>query len=77
MRWFDQQWFDGKFSHSDDKENDNNFSVDLFKVNNFELKNQINNDLNLIQQNIPNFEPQGGASKDATISKVSYLNRIE
>ena len=40
----------------DDKEN-NNFNMDLFQVNNFEPKNQINSDLNLTQQNTnPNFE---------------------
>ena len=32
----------------DDKEN-NNFNMDLFQVNNFERKNQINSDLNLTQ----------------------------
>ena len=42
----------------DDKEN-NNFNMDLFQVNNFEPKNQINSDLNLTQQNTnPNFESQ-------------------
>ena len=45
------------FFSGDDKENYNKFSVDLFKVNNFETKNQINSDLNLTQQNTnPNFE---------------------
>ena len=33
----------------DDKENNNNFNMDLFQVNNFEPKNQINSDLNLTQ----------------------------
>jgi len=46
-------------AHGDDKENNNNFNVDLFQVNNFEPKNQINSDLNLTQQNTnPNFESQ-------------------
>ena len=46
----------GIFS-GDDKENNNNFNMDLFQVNNFEPKNQINSDLNLTQQNTnPNFE---------------------
>ena len=41
----------------DDKENNNNFNMDLFQVKNFEPKNQINSDLNLTQQNTnPNFE---------------------
>ena len=43
-------------AHGDDKEN-NNFNMDLFQVNNFEPKNQIDSDLNLTQQNTnPNFE---------------------
>ena len=42
----------------DDKENNNNFNMDLFQVNNFEPKNQINSDLNLNLHNNPNFKLQ-------------------
>merc|ERR1711935_196268 len=60
----------------DDKENNNNFNVDLFQVNNFEPKNQINSDLNLTQQNTnPNFETNFKKTKQSQIQMVSPFRR--